>query len=244
MREKNINKVLKEVDDTLLVIGESYMEAAKDDKIKEVVEVKVKNTIENLRSCLDYILHDIDECILRNHRKVLYFPYKDTKNDFKQEVKIKFKGLRNKSPQIYSILESIQDFNNKDNPWLGVLCRKTNKVKHDDLLEQERKDYYSSYLPDLGMEINDNAKVIFKSSKMRDKNGDLIPLDFTVNSKGVVDSKGPIDKRITIENISWVTFTINGTNQDVLEFLTHCRNEMGEMMRKVYEQIKKNKCNR
>lgn len=238
MRKDDIYEILEDVDETLEIIASKYVKAEEDPELKEIVKVKVKSTMENLRSCLDYCIHDIDEKILRKRRKTLYFPYKDSKNEFKEAINKQFKGLRNKNPEVYSILESIQDFNNQDLPWLGILCRRTNKIKHDKLLKQTRKDNKAAAIPGI-ISLQDGARVTFTNCMTNDKHGNMIPMNFSLNSDGVVTSKGPIDSRITIEKINWVTFTINGTDRDVLEFLTQCRNELGEMIRRVYIEIEK-----
>lgn len=238
MRKDDIYEILEDVDETLEIIADKYVKAEENSEVKEVVKVKVKSAMENLRSCLDYCIHDIDEKILKKHRKVLYFPYKDSKTEFKEVINKQFKGLRNKSPEIYSILESIQDFNNKNIPWLGILCRRTNKIKHDKLLKQTRKDNQAAFIPG-AIRVENGASVTLSNCMLEDTNGNLLPMNFTLDSNGTVTSMGPIDNRITIEKVNWVTFTINGTDRDVLEFLTQCRSELGEMIRKVYIEIEK-----
>jgi len=236
MRKDDIYELLEDVDDYLATIADKYTKVKDNPEIKEIVKGRVKSSMEHLRSCLDYCLHDIDEQILKKHRKTLYFPYKNSKNEFKEAIKNQFKGLKNKSPEIYSILESVQDFNNQELPWLNILCKRTNVVKHDKLLKQKRQDNQASSIPGL-VRVSENAQIKFDNVLLINDKKESIPMNFTLGSKGVIASKGPIDERITIEKINWVTFTINGTNRDVLEFLTQCRNEIGEMVRKIYREI-------
>ncbi|MCT9852831.1 hypothetical protein P2R64_20870 [Priestia megaterium] len=233
MRKNDIYDMLQDVDDTLLLIAENYVKAVENKEMKEILKVKIKNTMENLRSCLDYCIHDIDECVLGKHRIKLYFPYKETKNEFKDIINKNFKGLRNKNPKIYSILESIQDFQNEDSPWLTILCRKTNKVKHDSSLEQKRQDNHQVDIGN-GLISMVNTRATFEGCVM---NG--VPLSLSVSPEGNITSRQPIDPRLSIEKIDWVTFTISGTNRDVLEFLTQCKNGIERMVREIYTEIEK-----
>ncbi|MFB7140950.1 hypothetical protein ACFCYN_14960 [Gottfriedia sp. NPDC056225] len=235
MRKDDIFEIFMDVDETLLLIGEQYVKARENKEITEVLKVKVKSTMENLRSCLDYCIHDIDELVLNKHREVLYFPYKGTKNDFKTCINKNFKGIRNKKPKIYDILESVQDFNNVDKPWLSILCRRTNKVKHDNLLKQSRKDNFQVNIPGFGTFIN--SSVTFKNSVMVNNNGEVIPLEFSIDHKGNITGEQSIIKKLSIEKIDWLTFTIAGTNRDVLEFLTQCKNEIQHMVENIYLEI-------
>ncbi|CEG30033.1 hypothetical protein [Peribacillus simplex] len=235
MRKDDIYEILQEVDETLLLIGEQYVKAHEDKEIQEVVKVKVKNALENFRSCLDYCLHDIDELVLNRNRKVIYFPYESSKNAFKTAIHKNFKGLRNKNSKVYDALESVQDFNNPDSPWLTILCRRTNKVKHDKLLKQSRRDNHQVTIPGLG-KFKNNRNVVFENCTMVTDTA-VIPIDFSIDHQGNITSNKPIDPRLSIEKIDWVTFTIANTNRDVLEFLTQCRNEIGRMVEQIYLEI-------
>lgn len=194
----------------------------------------MKATLENLRSCLDYCIHDIDECILRGKRKILYFPYSDTKEDFEKKIKKSFPTLRNKNERIYGILESVQDFNNIENSWLSTLCGKTNTVKHNGLLKQKRQDNFNVKIP--GVYEGTNSSVTFVGCTVV-KEGKSIPLDLSIDTYGNMTSQGPIDSRLSVEKIDWVTFTIEGMDEDLLDFLTRCYNEIQEMVTKIYTEI-------
>ena len=234
MRKEDIYDMLQEIDEALLVVAENYVKATEDKGVKEIVKVKIKNTMENLRSCLDYCLHDIDEQILNNHREVIYFPYKRSKRDFKNAINSNFKGLRNRSPKIYSALESVQDFNNREKPWLTILCKKTNKVKHDKSLKQTREDNF---------EINvGNGAITMKNCTNFNLKGSINGVPFptlTDADGGNGISEEWINSPISIERIDWVYFKIIGTNLDVLEFLTLCKNEIQRMVEDIYLEMER-----
>ena len=59
----------------------------------------------------------------------------------------------------------------------------------------------------------------------------------SIDTYGNMTSQGPIDSRLSVEKIDWVTFTIEGMDEDLLDFLTRCYNEIQEMVTKIYTEI-------
>ncbi|PET15017.1 hypothetical protein CN513_21130 [Bacillus cereus] len=232
MRKDDIYEILHDVDDSLEYISKQYKKAHADKEIKEIVKVKVKSTMENLRSCLDYCINDIDEYILGNTNRHIYFPYSNTKRQFENKIREKFPTLRNKNNKIYELIESVQDFSNGENAWLSILCRKTNTAKHDSLLKQNRQDNYQVKIPGLG--IFENSQVKFENCYLGE-----IPVNLGIDLEGNITSPEPIDERLSIEKLDWVTFTLEGTSIDLLSFLIHCRNEIQNLVESIYIEISK-----
>lgn len=235
MRYDDIQELLEEVEDALLVINDKYEKVAVSKDVQEVAKPKILGAMVQLRSCLDYCMKDINEVVLKQNGGRSYFPYTDTKKRFKEKIQSDYPKLRTRNPNVYYILESIQDFNNTDYPWLSLLCRKANKNKHDSLIKQSRQDHFKINIPGI-IRTENNASVKFENCMVGFGN-ELIPLNFTIDKNGYSSDFELIDKRLSAERIDWVTFNIEGTDKDVLKFLTICTQEIRCMVEKLYKEL-------
>lgn len=126
-------------------IKNQYDKALKNKSLD--LRIPVKNLMENLRSALDYIAHDIYEIICQPDKianglsdsRTIYFPYAQNISNFASSVGLSLPNLSSLSPNVYSLVESIQPFKCGDS-WLYDLCRILNENKHDRLVPQERKE--------------------------------------------------------------------------------------------------------
>lgn len=112
---------------------ESVEKLSKQSAVGKINKVILKNTLENMRSILDYTSQDVSrilgEITNRSPRKS-YFPYKRVESDFVSIMQNSFPGLSTEMPKVYATLESIQPFKTHDN-WLVDLCKFTNDAKHN-----------------------------------------------------------------------------------------------------------------
>ncbi|MRC30754.1 hypothetical protein GH884_21240 [Bacillus thuringiensis] len=235
MRYDDIKELLDEVEESLLVIKNKYEEVTLSKDVQEIAKPKILATMVQLRSCLDYCMKDISEIVLKQNGGKQYFPYTDTKRRFKEKIKSDYPKLRNENPNVYAILESVQDFNNTEYSWLSLLCRKANKNKHDSLIKQSRQDNFTIDIPGF-IKIENSTNVIVENCAVGFGN-DLIPLNFTIDENGQSSDLKLLDKRLSAERIDWVTFNIEGTDKDVLEFLTKCTREIRCMVEKLYKEL-------
>lgn len=98
----------------------------------------MKNIFENLRSCLDYIAHDIHEaCIPGSTANRLYFPIRQSRIEFDHVINKDFQNLSSLHGDVYNLLEAIQPCNDD---WLGKFNRLNNKNKHQNLEEQTKTE--------------------------------------------------------------------------------------------------------
>lgn len=239
MRYDDIQELLAEVEESLLVIKNKYDEVTISKDVQEVAKPKILATMVQLRSCLDYCMNDINDIVLKQNGRRIYFPYADTKNRFKEKIQCDYPKLRNKNSNVYVILESVQDFNNIGYPWLSLLCRKANKNKHDSLIKQSRQDNYTVHIP--GFIKIENSKNVTVSNCSIGYGNDVIPVDFTIDENGQSSDLKLLDKRLSAERIDWVSFNIEGTDKDVLEFLTKCTQEITSMVEKLYKELNSQK---
>lgn len=129
MHNKDIQDLLEHTQNEITSISE----LAQKGTIKKVV---IKNTLENLRSILDYAAQDI-KVELKRHNKngvpdKIYFPYGQRENHFKKSIKDNLPGLPKHLPVLHALIQDMQPFKCGDS-WLVDLCGLTNDAKHNNL---------------------------------------------------------------------------------------------------------------
>jgi len=136
-REKSISALIKKCRDSMTGLKSDYQASLEAKSISEELKIDIKNILENLRSCLDYIAKDIHEKLVPGTASRLYFPIRQTAHEFAQAIARDYIGLDQTSKAIHSILEQNQPFNDD---WLGKFNRLNNENKHEDLVEQTRTE--------------------------------------------------------------------------------------------------------
>jgi len=136
MKYKNhdVEELLSDINKNVELI---YVQA----RSQEIKKIVVKNTLENMRSILDYISQDLIQKISQvtkvKHTKI-YFPYGKDKQLFENSLKKNsFAQLINIFPEIYEIVLKQQPFDCNDD-WLTDLCSLTIEAKHNNLLQSKR----------------------------------------------------------------------------------------------------------
>lgn len=140
MRKQGIDELLDDVKETISIIDREYERTNEDLSVKELLKIKIKHALEDMRSCLDYIANDIyDELIYVDGTKkiAIHFPYGKDENSYKSMTGRYFKGLESKNEKLYDAIISIQPFR-CGSMWLYNLCKMTNTNKHEDLIGQKR----------------------------------------------------------------------------------------------------------
>lgn len=113
-----------------------YIKSLDQKEISEELKVDVKNIFENLKSCLDYVAHDIFEnCEARGKLGKFYFPIRHSQIEFDHAIKKDFPNLLKKKPAIYKILKDVQPFRCD---WISKFNKLNNNNKHQDLVEQTK----------------------------------------------------------------------------------------------------------
>jgi len=138
-RETSIEALLKRAGNDLDALKTNYEASLHEKHVREDLKVTIKNIFENLRSCLDYIAHDIYEthCATSKKPRRMYFPIRKTAPEFDKAIAADDPDLQTNAPRIYNLLESIQPYND---PWLGDFNKLNNHNKHQDLVEQTRTE--------------------------------------------------------------------------------------------------------
>lgn len=138
-RTASIEALIRKSRETLIDLRMAYVRSLNDKTIHEDFRVDVKNIFENLRSCLDYLAHELFETNCSGVKKSdrLYFPIRSTAAEFAQMMGRDYPGLEARCKPAYDYLETIQPYND---PWLGQFNKLNNENKHQDLSEQTRTE--------------------------------------------------------------------------------------------------------
>jgi hypothetical protein len=136
-RKKSIAVLIKKNRDSMVSLKNDYQTSLKAKEVSEELKVDIKNILENLRSCLDYIARDVYDNFISGTPGRLYFPIRHTPNEFQQAISRNYSGLDQSAPNVYAIIEQVQPYND---PWLGKFNRLNNDNKHEDLVEQIRTE--------------------------------------------------------------------------------------------------------
>jgi hypothetical protein len=214
-------------------IESQYNKALSEKKIPTSLQIDVKNFMENLRSALDYMAHDIYEVVIRPVRdsngnrpiEKVYFPYGKTENAFRAGVGSSLPALDSINPKIFELLESLQP-HKCSNEWLYQFCRIVNEKKHDTLSPQTRIETQTMTAsagdasvtmpiinPNFSVHQGQNVKVTLGG----------VPVRFT--NQGIEPLGSGLKRKIT----TWVSFQFGGTNVQVLPLLKKALEEITKL---------------
>jgi hypothetical protein len=206
-RANSIDALLKKSHETHADLKRAYQASLHEKAIREDLKVDIKNLFENLRSCLDYLAHELFEklCSAAKKPKRLYFPIRYSHAEFEKVMTDEYSGLKGASEATFDFLESIQPYND---PWLGQFNQLNNENKHQDLEEQTRTETRQVTVSARGGAVSWGPGVIFGSG---------------VSVMGV-----PIDPRtqmpvpnnlVKTEVNIWVDFKFKSNNLSALSFI-------------------------
>ncbi|HCE92366.1 MAG: hypothetical protein A2Z90_17475 [Burkholderiales bacterium GWA2_64_37] len=188
-------------------VKKSYEASLHEKHVREDLKVSIKNIFENLRSCLDYLAHDVRElkCVGAPSTDRLYFPIRPSAREFSQAVARDFPGLENGHPDVFGVLEAAQPYND---PWLGQFNRLNNQNKHQDLVEQTRTETRQVTVSRGGGSVSWGPGVTF--------GGGVSVMGVPIDPR----TQMPMPNRETTTTVTtWVDFRFAENGQSVLPFL-------------------------
>jgi hypothetical protein len=206
-RADSIAALLKKARSDFARLKDEYNASLHEKHVREDLKVSIKNIFENLRSCLDYLAHDIHETHCAGSKKPdrLYFPVRQSATDFGTVIASDFPGLLSAAPQVYSMLEAVQPFRDL---WLGQFNKLNNHNKHQDLVEQSRSEARHVTVSRGSGSVSWGPGVTFGSG---------------VSVMGVpIDPKTqmPVPNAVVkTEVVTWVDFRFREIDQSVLPFI-------------------------
>lgn len=220
--EALINKSKKDFD----TLKKDYQNSLDQKFVSEELRIDIKNIFENLRSCLDYMAHDIFEaCVTGKQPERLYFPIRHSMVYFDVVVAKDFPNLRTTNPDVYDILELVQPYHDK---WLGEFNRLTNNNKHQDLEEQTRTESKQVKVSSIngGEAVSWTSGVIFSGG---------------VSVMGVpIDPKTQLpvpNNQVKTEVIIWVDFCFKDNGESVLPFIEKSINAIESIYQRLGQHI-------
>jgi hypothetical protein len=238
-RKEDVETILTAAKKQHQEIRDSYKKSLSDESLD--LRVPVKNLMENLRSALDYMAHDIYESCCKAERVAtgkpdphrIYFPYGLTEADFNSEVGKSLPGLATLSPTVYDLLVSIQPFRSGDS-WLYDLCSILNKQKHDRLTRQTRSETETYTVSNGTGSVTD--RINDPSVHIRSLQGAVkifgVPAQFTDQSIRTAPSD-----QLDHERTRWVAFLFEGTGTNVLDLLNTAVPGISDLGKSLYEEL-------
>lgn len=188
-------------------VKKSYEASLHEKHVREDLKVSIKNIFENLRSCLDYLAHDVRElkCVGARFADRLYFPIRPSAEEFSQAVAKDFPGLESTHPDVFSVLEAAQQYHD---PWLGQFNRLNNQNKHQDLVEQTRTESRQVTVSRGGGSVSWGPGVTF--------GGGVSVMGVPIDPR----TQMPVPNRETTTTVTtWIDFRFAENGQSVLPFL-------------------------
>ncbi len=237
MSKADVDELLKDIEEQLILMK----------KYKKITKVKLKSILENLRSSLEYIAQDISS-VLSNPNDKVYFPYGDTKENFKGRINQNLPAIRSEYPKIYDYIEHLQPHKNNGDKWLVDMCRMTNDAKHKGLLEAKNKGNDHVLVDAGGIPLCEiinagNMEVLLERNTFFSENDD--------GSETYLGTMGKYHVEGTevevIEEDDFVSFSIveekklviDGKNPiEAIPFLEKCFNKISQFSTDVYTQLK------
>jgi hypothetical protein len=239
MRQDSVNALLSHAKADLAKIEEDYNASLQQKDIVPSLQIDIKNLMENLRSALDYMAHDIYEKIIRPVRNakgqpevsMIYFPYGKDKNDFKSAIGRSFPELDSISGTVFFLVERIQP-HKCGNSWLYDFCSILNDNKHNSLTPQTRKERKSYKIgPRRGKPAISAPAGAIKAPPGAIRIGDH-PVIFDPNTEIPYPTPG-----LQVEVTTWISFLFTDTNVEVLPLLRLANKEIESLAKDLYIHI-------
>lgn len=239
MRDSDVDSLLSHVEGDLVKIKSTYEQSLREKDIPASLRIDVKNAMENLRSCLDYMTQDIAKKLIVPYRvsnnlddlKRVYFPYGKDKQSFDQSISRNLPDLDTINPNIHTLIESIQPHSCGSN-WLYDFCSILNANKHDSLSPQERKEQqtYKVGRKGAGPTISAPAGAIKAPPGAISIGG--APVVFDPNTGIPLQTPG-----LEVSIMTWVSFLFSDTNVQVYPLLSTAVERIRATSKKLYEEL-------
>jgi hypothetical protein len=239
-REESVRHLIEHCKSQLAKVKEEYEASLQSKKINPALQIDVKNLMENLRSVLDYLAHDVYEKVVQPSRvssdekdiKDIYFPYGKEEDSFKSGVSKCLPKLDTLSPNVFLLIERVQPHKCGNN-WLYDLCTILNQNKHDSLSPQEQHVTGQSYQigPRGGSPAISAPAGAIKAPPGAIRIGNQ-PVIFDSNTGIPIPTPG-LEVKVT----TWIGFRFADTKVEVLPLLQLAVKEINQLAEDIYKVI-------
>lgn len=214
--------LVEDCESNLPSLKQLYETSLEKKKVDSILLVRVKNTLENLRSSLDFCAQAIVIKYSNKKPKRIYFPYatlNTPKEKFENDNRIEkaLPDLKIKRPDLFDTIIAMQHFSHEGAKWFPQFMALNNKNKHVHLVPNEITE---------GVVLEVDGSKIYAKSISLGKTGSIS------TTKGVL--KGPLN--ITPQNVAeyadmcvakaayWESIFIDGYGfpMNAYEFNSHC----------------------
>jgi hypothetical protein len=206
-RAASIEALLRKANTDFANLRAAYDSSLHEQHVAEDLKVAIKNIFENLRSCLDYLAHDIFDTHCGSTRKPdsLFFPIRSTASEFNQAIAKDYPDLQLTAKAVFDILEAVQPYHD---PWLGQFNKLNNLNKHQDLVEQTRTEARQVSVSREGGSVSWGPGVTFGSG--------VSVMGVPINPRTQMPAPNTVAKT---EVVIWVDFRFKEIDQSVLPFV-------------------------
>lgn len=238
-RKNDVNTILAAAKEQYESIRKDYDRALRNQSLD--LRVPVKNLMENLRSALDYMAHDIYEACCQAARSAagksdphnIKFPYGRTEADFRSAVGSSLPGLDISAPVVYDLITSMQPFRCGDT-WLYDFCSILNEKKHDKLKAQVRSEAETYTIE------SDSGTVTIPINRPSMRISSIpgvvkifgVPAEFTNDGIRTAPSE-----KIKHKRTKWVAFFFEGSDVNVIGLLDKSVAGIMDLARRLYSEI-------
>lgn len=234
-----IIECLNSADEYNKQIHEHHEAARSNEEIKDTLRIKIKNSLENMRSALDYCANDIADFTGSKGKRV-YFPYGKKKSTFDGSVNGSLPGLKKSSPIIYQLIASIQGYELNDY-WLYNMCIINNDNKHDVLSVYNRVDSRGKMLTiggRGGIALRDCKNISIGNVQVGNS---VIKKAFIPDTNvGMKEIRSLLGSDVELSSVSdWVEFRVDKNNVDVLKLLDKSLSNISMFVDNLYKVVPK-----
>lgn len=240
MRQKDVRDLIEHIESNLEKVKREYEASIQSESISASLKIDVKNLMENIRSVLDYLAHDIYEKVIQPARASLgkkeirniYFPYGRVENDFRSSLARSLPGLGSLSPDVLARIERIQPYK-CGNDWLYDVCSIVNQIKHDQLIPQTREEKRG-----LKLDFAGGGGITLGPGAVIKGSGRIVSGNSVLDLKGkAISGDSPVEdlpKTIKQTVVVWVGFQFADTGVEVLPLLQLAAKEVDNLANDIY----------
>jgi hypothetical protein len=140
-RQAQIQMILREARRRFKVIASHYLAADWGERVADEIKLDVKNVLENLKSCLDYLAKDIADRYAPSTAdpKLIAFPFVATEAEAILLIENRLcPGLVKARPKLHALLVAL-NYSNPSSLWLKRMNQARNAGTHDDFANVQQE---------------------------------------------------------------------------------------------------------
>lgn len=232
MRRDDCKVLLEDCQNLIVITKSTVMSNLHMNDKHEIFIPATKSFFEHCRSVLEYIAQDVFEKIIEDSNgsgksKNIYFPYGKDPSKFQDAVNKNLPNLNRYRPDIYELIEGLQDFKMGSNKFLQDMVELTNKYKHKGVVKPQRKNKRVVGIG--GIQTDEFSSIIINNCNVNGNHIEHVEIKYGDIYGELSDSIKPLVFR---HNLGFYTFP--GKEYDVIGFMRLCHQEIEQFYEKFY----------